>query len=46
MMRGGRPVPTRAIVLWLASLMLCGLVVLQARFTADLSAFLPQTPTR
>ncbi|MDB5757080.1 MAG: hypothetical protein JWM30_369 [Burkholderia sp.] len=46
MMRGGRPVRTRAIVLWLASLMLCGLVVLQARFTADLSAFLPQTPTR
>ena len=46
MMRGGWSVRTRAIVLWLAGLLLCGLVVLQARFTADLSAFLPQTPTR
>ncbi|RZL32119.1 MAG: hypothetical protein EOP35_20640, partial [Rubrivivax sp.] len=36
---------TRALVLWLAGLLLCGIVVLQARFTADLSAFLPQTPT-
>jgi predicted exporter len=46
MMRGGWPVRTRALVLWLAGLLLCALVVLQARFTADLSAFLPQTPTR
>ena len=35
----------RALLLWLAGLLLCGAVVLQARFTADLSAFLPQTPT-
>lgn len=46
MMRGPWSVRTGAFVLWLAGLLLCGLVVLQARFTADLSAFLPQTPTR
>ena len=46
MMRSRWPVRTRALVLWLAGLLLCGAVVLQARFTADLSAFLPQTPTR
>jgi predicted exporter len=46
MMGSGRPARTRALVLWLAGLLLCALVVLQARFTADLSAFLPQTPTR
>ena len=37
---------TRALALWLAGLLLCGAVVLQTHFTADLSAFLPQTPTR
>ncbi len=37
---------TRALLLWLAGLLLCGAVVLQTRFTADLSAFFPQTPTR
>ena len=36
----------RALALWLAGLLLCGAVVLQTHFTADLSAFLPQTPTR
>jgi predicted exporter len=46
MRRAAAPGKTRAILLWLAGLLLCGLVVLQARFTADLSAFLPQTPTR
>jgi predicted exporter len=45
MMHGKWSVRTRALVLWLAGLLLCGFVVLQARFTADLSAFLPQTPT-
>ena len=44
--RGVRSVRIRALVLWLAGLLLCAVVVLQARFTADLSAFLPQTPTR
>lgn len=45
MMPGKWSARTRALVLWLAGLLLCGIVVLQARFTADLSAFLPQTPT-
>ena len=34
-----------AIVLWLAFLIACGAVISRAHFTADLSAFLPRTPT-
>lgn len=34
-----------AIALWLAFLLACGLIVSRTRFTTDLSAFLPRTPT-
>ena len=32
------------LALWLAMLLLCLLVILQTRFVADMSAFLPKTP--
>jgi predicted exporter len=35
----------RAIALWLAFVVACGIVISQSRFTADLSAFLPSSPT-
>jgi predicted exporter len=34
-----------AIALWLVLLMACGAIISRTRFTADLSAFLPSTPT-
>ena len=34
-----------AIALWLAFLLACGAVIATTRFTTDLSAFLPRTPT-
>lgn len=34
-----------AIALWLALLLACAAVISQSRFSADLSAFLPRTPT-
>lgn len=34
-----------ALVLWLASLILLGVIISRAQFTADLSAFLPRSPT-
>lgn len=34
-----------AITLWLVFLLACGAVISRTRFTADLSAFLPRTPT-
>lgn len=34
-----------ALVLWLASLVLLGAIISRAQFTADLSAFLPRSPT-
>ena len=34
-----------AITLWLAFLLACGAIIGRTRFTADLSAFLPRTPT-
>lgn len=34
-----------AIAIWLAGMALCAVVVARAHFTADLSAFLPKTPT-
>jgi predicted exporter len=34
-----------AIGLWLAGLVVCGVIVGRTRFTADLSAFLPRAPT-
>lgn len=37
---------TIAIVAWLLGLILCGLVVARTTFTADLSAFLPASPTK
>lgn len=37
---------TRVLALWLAALILCAWAALQARYTADLSAFLPEAPTR
>jgi len=34
-----------AIGIWLAGLLVCGIIVGRTRFTADLSAFLPRAPT-
>ncbi len=34
-----------AIALWLAFLLLCGLIISRSQFTTDLSAFLPRSPT-
>jgi len=34
-----------AVWLWLAGMVVCGVLVLRATFTADMSAFLPQAPT-
>ncbi len=34
-----------AIALWLAILLVCSVVIARGRFTADLSAFLPRSPT-
>ena len=34
-----------AIILWLAFILACGVVVSRSQFTADLSAFLPKSPT-
>jgi predicted exporter len=46
MMRRAWSARGRAIALWLAGLLLCGVIIGQTVFTADLSAFLPQAPTR
>ena len=34
-----------AIALWLAFLLVCGLIISRSQFTTDLSAFLPRSPT-
>jgi predicted exporter len=34
----------RAVLLWLAFLVVCGVAIARASFTADLSAFLPRSP--
>ena len=34
-----------AIALWLAFLLMCGLIISRSQFTTDLSAFLPRSPT-
>lgn len=34
-----------AIALWLAFILACGIVISRSQFTADLSAFLPRSPT-
>ena len=43
------PAPARrsraAIALWLAFLLVCGLIISRSQFTTDLSAFLPSSPT-
>lgn len=39
--RGARAI----IVLWLVFLLVCGAIISRTHFTADLSAFLPRTPT-
>lgn len=36
---------TVPVVLWLAALLACAVVIAKSRFTADMSAFLPQAPT-
>ncbi|MEP6964822.1 MAG: MMPL family transporter [Polaromonas sp.] len=36
---------TAIIALWLVFLLLCGAIISRTHFTADLSAFLPRTPT-
>ena len=33
------------VMLWLAALLACAVVIAKSRFTADMSAFLPQAPT-
>src|SRR4051794_17146826 len=35
-----------AIAIWLAGVLLCCVVIIRTTFTTDLSAFLPQTPTK
>src|SRR5476649_1250585 len=35
-----------AIAAWLLGVAICGLVIARTTFTADLSAFLPQSPTK
>ncbi|MDB5838538.1 MAG: hypothetical protein JWQ23_490, partial [Herminiimonas sp.] len=35
-----------AIAVWLIGLILCGIIISRTTFTTDLSAFLPQSPTR
>ncbi|OOG54857.1 MMPL family transporter [Polaromonas sp. C04] len=37
--------PLLAVWLWLAALLVCGVLISRASFTADLSAFLPKAPT-
>ncbi|QDL36052.1 MMPL family transporter [Rhodoferax sediminis] len=37
--------PFLAVWLWLAALLVCGVLISRASFTADLSAFLPKAPT-
>lgn len=37
----GRP----AIALWLAFILVCGIIISRSQFTTDLSAFLPRSPT-
>lgn len=40
-----RPARARIVTLWLAALALCLGIVAHTRFTADMSAFLPRSPT-
>jgi predicted exporter len=39
--QGTRSLP---LVIWLAALAICGAVISQTRFVADLSAFMPRMP--
>jgi len=43
--RGPTALARTAIVLWLASILACGIIISRSQFTADLSAFLPRSPT-
>ncbi|RQR50879.1 hypothetical protein DIE18_34195 [Burkholderia sp. Bp9125] len=43
--RGLRALRQRAVLAWLLGLLACGLAIGHARFTADLSAFLPRAPS-
>ncbi len=45
MKRHGLERPYMAVWLWVAALLLCGVLISRASFTADLSAFLPRAPT-
>jgi predicted exporter len=40
-----RPSSRRAIALWLAAILICAGIVARTEFSADLSAFLPRSPT-
>lgn len=40
-----KPFGRTAIALWLAFLLVCGIVISRSQFTTDLSAFLPRSPT-
>ncbi|RQR52597.1 hypothetical protein DIE19_28080 [Burkholderia sp. Bp9126] len=43
--RGLRALRQRAVLAWLLGLLACGFAIGHARFTADLSAFLPRAPS-
>ena len=43
--RGRTPIARTSIVLWLAFILACGFIISRSRFTTDLSAFLPRSPT-
>jgi predicted exporter len=40
-----RPRGSTAIALWLAFVLVCGIIISRSEFTTDLSAFLPRSPT-
>ncbi len=43
--RGRTLIARTSIVLWLAFILACGFIISRSRFTTDLSAFLPRSPT-
>jgi predicted exporter len=44
-LRGQTAIARTSIVLWLAFILACGIIISRSQFTADLSAFLPRSPT-
>ena len=41
----GRPLRQRAVLVWLVFLLACAVIISRTTFTADLSAFLPRSPS-